>query len=107
MGLKGDKSSEAAAEVAALLLSKISPMGGISSKKMFGGYGIFHEGKMFGMVDSKGNIFLKADEHTQPDFEAKGAQKHSRMPYFTLPEEVMEEAEALIGWVEKAIEVSK
>lgn len=82
-------------------------MGGISSKKMFGGYGIFHEGKMFGMVDSKGNIFLKADEHTQPDFEAKGAQKHSRMPYFTLPEEVMEEAEALIGWVEKAIEVSK
>ena len=47
---------------------------------MFGGHSVFHEAKMFGIVDSKGNYFFKVDETNKADFEQKeydNATNHS------------------------------
>ena len=38
--------------------------GAIQSKKMFGGYGIYHDGVMFALV-SDDTLYLKADETTR------------------------------------------
>jgi len=54
MGVKGDKTSQDSVLAAELLVEKLISIGSITSKKMFGGHGIFHEGKMFAIVDSKG-----------------------------------------------------
>ena len=60
MGVKGDKMKQDSVLATELLLEKLARINGISSKKMFGGHGIFHDGKMFGMVDSKGvNILIQ------------------------------------------------
>ena len=61
MGIKGDKLIQDSVTAAELLVSKLDSIGGISTKRMFGGIGIFHEGKMFCIVDSKGQCFLKVD----------------------------------------------
>ena len=107
MGVKGDKMTNNSSLSAELLVEKLQPINGVTSKKMFGGFGVFHEGKMFGMVDSKGNCFLKADDSNRSDFEAKGSQKHGKMPYSSIPQEILEDTNTLISWARKSIAISK
>lgn len=107
MGNKGDKLSQDSVISAEELVTKLSPIGGISSKKMFGGHGIFHDGKMFGIIDSKGRAFLKVNTATASDFIKKEAEQHSRMPYFSIPIEVLETPEELLKWARNSIEVSR
>lgn len=107
MGKKGDKQSQDGASAVEDLLDKFSAISGVSSKKMFGGYGIFHEGKMFGIIDSKGNSFLKVTDENRKAFDDAGAEQHSRMPYFSIPSEVLTNQKTLISWAKKSIKVSK
>ena len=107
MGIKGAKADGDLHLSAAFIEEKLASIPGITTKKMFGGYGIFHEGKMFGMVNSKGSYLLKANDETRPAFEALNAEKHSRMPYFTIPTKVLEDHEELISWANLAISISK
>lgn len=107
MGLKRDKNTALSNEVAAQFSERVKSIDGITLKRMFGGSGIFHEGKMFGLVDSKGNCFLKATEETREDFLAKGSEPHSRMPYYSVPEEMMDNQDQLLYWTNNAITTSK
>ena len=107
MGKKGDKLTNDSVTSAEAMVEKLKSIKGISSKKMFGGHGIFHEGKMFGIVNSKGEWYLKADESSVPDFEEKGAHKHGRMPYYSIPEAVINDDKILKTWAKKSIAISK
>lgn len=107
MGQKGDKLTQDMVLVAELLINKLAPIGGISSKKMFGGYGIFHDGKMFSIIDSHGDCFMKADDSNKKQFEARGSSQHSRMPYFSIPDEVFNNHDELILWANKSIAIAK
>ncbi len=107
MGKKGDKLTSDSDISANLLVTKLESIGGVTSKKMFGGHGIFHENKMFGIVDSKGVCFLKTDETTLPDFEAANSDKHSRMPYYSIPLVVLKDQKKLMAWAKDSIRISK
>lgn len=74
---------------------------------MFGGHGLFHDQKMFGMIDSKGKCFLKADGDLAVNFKEKGAEKHSRMPYYSVSEQIIENPRELKDWVKRSIKASK
>ena len=84
-------------------------------KKMFGGVGIFRHGLMYGLALSDGQISLKADELTVPDFEAEGCSeweykrkdgKAATMGYWYIPEFLQDDSEALLEWSLKAFEVA-
>ena len=107
MGEKGKKLSQESVLTTDLLLEKLSPIGGLTSKKMFGGHGIFHEGKMFALVDPTGQGYLKTDDSNRTDFESYGSHKHKPMPYYSIPDEIFNDPEALVKWAEKSIEISK
>ena len=107
MGVKGSKSTEDGRLAAELLISRLEPIEGVSSKKMFGGHGIFHEGKMFAIIDSKGVAYFKVDDSNRADYEQNGAHKHGKMSYYTLPDVVLNDSQALLTWAEKSIELSK
>ena len=107
MGRKGDKSGQNSVLIAELLTEKLASIGGITSKKMFGGHGIFHEGKMFGIIDSQGQCFMKADESNKINFEKKGSVRHSRMPYFSVPDEVFNDLDELVSWAKISIAIAK
>lgn len=107
MGIKGDKLTNASSEAAEAFLNKIDSIGQISSKKMFGGHGIFHADKMFGIVDSKGQIFIKYNGLIKEAFEEMDAVQHGRMPYISIPDEIFSKENELLDWVNKAIESSK
>ncbi len=107
MGIKGDKNTGVANLTALEMEEKLASIGKISTKRMFGGHGLFHDGKMFGMIDSKGQRYLKADDSLKAKFEAKGAEKHKRMPYYSIPANVVDDLDELLSWAKSAINATK
>lgn len=107
MGIKGEKLSNESTNTAEVLLDRLSALDDVTIKKMFGGHGVFHEEKMFGMVDSKGQAYLKVDSTNINAYESRNAHQHGKMSYFSIPEEIMNDQKLLIGWARKSIALSK
>ncbi|MEP1094405.1 MAG: TfoX/Sxy family protein [Cyclobacteriaceae bacterium] len=106
MGQKGDKHTNESQLAAELLLEKLQTIEGVTCKKMFGGHGIFHEGKMFSIIDSKGQVFLKTNDETASKYLEKESVQHSRMPYHSVSDEILSSSE-LVDLAKEAIEISK
>ena len=107
MGTKGDKQTAASATTAEALVEALQPLGEVTTKKMFGGHGIFAAGTMFALVDSSGRAFLRAGDANRAALEAAGAEQHGRMPYLSLPDTVRADSEALLAWAGDALAVAR
>ncbi len=93
------------------LVDQLSGLGGVYTKRMFGGVGFFKDGRMFGMIAD--DLFrLKADAASQSDFEQAGMSPfapygdHRTMPYWEVPADVLEDAFLLCVWATKAHEAA-
>ncbi len=87
---------------------------GVTSRAMFGGYGIYKDGIIFAII-ADGVLYFKADEKTQEEFKKYESapfiyksprNKPITMSYWQLPEEVMEDHLQLEEWVKKSMESS-
>jgi DNA transformation protein len=107
MGNKGSTEKEASSAAAEGLKHKLSSLGDIRLRKMFGGYGVFEQDKMFALVDREGSIFFKADETIIHLYEEAGSSKHSRMPYYRLPKKLLADETKLNEWAQSSITVSR
>jgi DNA transformation protein len=107
MGEKGVRLTGDATETAAQLVDALGSLGDVTSKKMFGGYGIFGDGVMFALIDSAGIAHLRTDQSTTLQFEDAGSVKHARMPYWSIPEAVYGHEDNLIIWATEALKVAK
>ncbi|MFC6287832.1 TfoX/Sxy family protein [Nocardioides sp. GCM10027113] len=107
MGEKGARQSAEGAERAAMLVESLEPLGPVTSRTMFGGHGIFLDGTMFALVDTRGAAYLRADDATAPDFEAAGSERHGRMPYWRIPDAVLQDPDQLLAWGGRAGEVAR
>lgn len=87
----------------------------VKTRRMFGGHGFYHAGKMFGL-EAEGKIYFKVDDETRPDYEAMESQPFQysskdrtsvTMSYWMVPEEVLEDREKAVAWARKAIGVAQ
>lgn len=85
----------------------------ISSRRMFGGVGLYSEGLFFALIDDD-SLYFKVDDTNRQDFEAEGmgpfrpyGDDSHVMQYYEVPAELLEDPERLRPWVEKAIEVAR
>ncbi|MGH8459139.1 MAG: TfoX/Sxy family protein [Nevskiales bacterium] len=92
------------------LLELLTPLGGVRAQRMFGGYGIYRDGLMFGLVANE-VLYLKTDESSRAAFEARGLppftyQRSGKpaivMSYHRAPEDALEESETLCRWARDA-----
>lgn len=107
MGKKGSKLTEESVVTAEYLVDSFEPLGEITSKKMFGGHGIFGDGVMFAIVDSAGRSFLRVDDTTREAYESAGSDAHGRMPYQSIPDSIAENDAQLLEWAGQALTVAK
>jgi DNA transformation protein len=90
---------------------------GVTSKKMFGGFGLYLDGRIFAIIVSNGELYFKVDDALKEKFKkydshpfvytghkTKGAVE---MPYWLLPEEIMEDKDTLYDWVQASARLSK
>ena len=78
----------------------------ITSKRMFGGFGIFESGAMFALISSEGKIHFKADQSNRKRFEDAGAEKHGKMPYYEVPQNVLQDEQTLHEWARDSIGIA-
>lgn len=102
MGKKGERRSGVAKVAAEELVERLSALGDVRSRGMFGGFGIFTEDAMFALVDSKGAPHLRATGELAEALQAHGAARHGKMPYYAIPAEILDADEELLGWAKNA-----
>ena len=98
-----------------LLNDVFSSLKGIKAKRMFGGYGLYQDGIIFGII-ADDELYFKADDRNRPEYEARGSKpftyeakgnKRIALSYWQLSAEVMEDRDLLAEWVKRAVAVSK
>ncbi len=83
---------------------------GITSRQMFGGYGIYKNGVFFALI-AEGELYFKDDAGNRKYFEELGSSpfvyenngKPLTMSYWKLPEEIMENRHEIPMWVERSV----
>jgi DNA transformation protein len=95
------------------VLDLLEPLGPVSARRMFGGYGIYLDRLMFALVASD-TLYLKVDDESRGEFEAAGLDafrytkkgKSYQMSYHAAPENALEDAELLGDWARKAVDAA-
>jgi len=90
------------------------PFGAVTIKRMFGGHGIYADGLMFAL-EAGGEIFLKTDSESLPQFEARGLKpfvfdsSRGRMTtsYRLLPDDAHDDDSELRRWATLALETAR
>jgi len=84
-------------------------LAGLEARAMFGGYGLYANGKFFGLL-LKGRLYFRTDAATRAAYSERGMkpfrprdnQELSR--YWEVPADVIEDAAQLEAWARGAIE---
>ncbi len=85
------------------VLHLLAPLGDVRVRRMFGGRGLFLEGRMFALISRNGGLFLKADEINKGEFEARGCLAHNDIFYFSTPDEALQSWEEMAPWAQGAV----
>lgn len=94
----------------------LANVSGVTSKRMFGGYGLYKDGVIFAIITKESKLYFKVGDSNQKYFEELGSKpfvyefkqgKKGQMPYWELPQEIMEDSDEVVSWVERSVLVSK
>jgi DNA transformation protein len=88
-------------------------LGQVDAKRMFGGFGIYHDDLMFGLV-ADDVLYLKADAESAPAFvDRQLAQfqylkqgKPVRLSFYAAPEEIFDDPDEARDWATRACEAA-
>lgn len=101
------KSSSSSFEI--FVVDQLSELGTVTSRKMFGGVGLYCDDLFFGLI-AHDQLFLKVDDQTRGLFEQARCMpfrpypdRPSTMQYYSVPVAVLESAPALVEWAGRAV----
>ncbi len=87
---------------------------GIESKAMFGGWGLYKNGVVFGII-ADDQLYFKAGDRNRKDYEDSGSspftyvaagRKKVTMSYWEVPANVIENRDELEQWIDQSCKVS-
>lgn len=89
---------------------QLAGIDGLSSRRMFGGVGLYSGDRFFGLL-ADNTLYLKADDLNRGDFLARGMQPFRpyrnrpelSMSYYAVPADVLEDADTLLAWARRAV----
>ena len=88
-------------------------VGPLTTRKMFGGLGIYAEGTIFAILMSDGQLKLKGAGDMADTFDAEGwerwtyqrenSDKVAAMPYWSVPDALLDDPEEASDWARRAL----
>jgi len=87
-------------------------VGHITTRKMMGGLTVYADGQVFAILDSDGQLFLKASGDMAKRLEAAGGKlftyegkngKTGHMNYWTMPEDALDEPAVAAEWAREVL----
>lgn len=96
------------------VLGLLLPFGPVTARAMFGGYGLYLDGVMFGLI-AYDTLFFKVDDGNREDyikagtgpFTYQGKRRPIEMSYYQIPEAIMESPTILATWAERALQAAR
>jgi len=88
---------------------------GISSRAMFGGWGFYRDGKIFGII-ADGKLYFKVDDSNKSEYVSYGSKafeyhgkkgKSVTMSYWEVPSDILENREELEEWIERSLAIHR
>lgn len=100
-------------EFAQHLMDVFRLFGQIEVKRMFGGHGVFREGRMFALAVDE-TLYLKADAENVAHFHRLGLTpfeyrrkgKPTKLSYYLAPDAVLEDCSAAAHWAQRSYEAA-
>ena len=92
------------------LIDQLKAFGPVTTKRMFGGAGLYQQGVFFGIV-ADDTLYFKIDDANKADYEAAGSGPFRpfgtyAMGYYEVPADVLEDPDELVLWAKKAFEAT-
>jgi DNA transformation protein and related proteins len=86
---------------------------GITARGMFGGFGLYKDGIIFGLIDND-RLYFKVDVSNEKEYEEKGSKpftymhngKSMQMTYWEVPDVILENRDEIETWLQKSVAVS-
>jgi DNA transformation protein len=93
------------------VIEQFRELGAVTTRKMFGGSGVYFDGKFFALLDND-ELYLKVDDTNRPQFEQAGAHAFEPWPghvmngYWSVPADVLEDPAALASWAQGSLSIA-
>jgi DNA transformation protein len=92
------------------ILEQLARLPRVTSRRMFGGVGLYSDGVFFAIIDND-TVFFKVDDSTRETFVERGSEPFRpykdrpevSMSYFQVPAEILEDADELVPWARAAV----
>jgi DNA transformation protein len=96
------------------VIGRLLPLGPVTARRMFGGFGIYLDEVMFGLI-AWNRLYFKVDDGNRVDYEGAGSEPFSyqgrnrpvSMSYWWVPQGVYDDTDALVAWAEKAMDAAR
>jgi len=96
------------------ILDQLRELGDVSSRRMFGGAGLYSDEFFFGLI-SDDTLYLRVDDSNRADYTARGAgpfrpyadRPQLSMSYYEAPAEVLEDVRQLAEWARRSVAVAQ
>jgi DNA transformation protein and related proteins len=106
------KRKTSSSSFATFVLDQLSELGPVTSRRMFGGVGLYCDDLFFGLIAAD-QLYLKVDDRTRGFFEDAGGtpfrpfpDRPATMNYYSVPVDVLESAPVLVEWAGRAVAVA-
>ena len=97
----------------AYVLEQLAGLAGLSTRRMFGGVGLYCEELFFGLIDND-TLYLRVNDDNRADYTARGMspfrpyadRPELSMSYYEAPADVLEDAAQLVSWARRSVAVA-
>ncbi len=109
---RGSRSLRVTDGFRSFVLDQLEELGGVTPRPMFGGIGLYHHGRFFGIA-ARDVLYLKVDDQTRGEYVAAGmrpfkpfAGRPVTMQYYEVPAEILESRTDLARWARRAVDAA-
>jgi DNA transformation protein and related proteins len=95
------------------VVEQLSLLGRVTVRRMFGGAGLYCDGKMFGLV-ADDVPYLKVDDSNREHFVQAGSgpfipfpDKAMAMPYYEIPVDILEDPPMVAQWAQRSLDIAR
>ena len=89
---------------------QLSGLGGVSSRRMFGGAGLYCDEFFFALIDDD-TLYLRVNDANRADFTTRGMgqfrpyaeRPELSMSYYKTPADVLEDPAQLVSWARRSV----
>jgi DNA transformation protein len=95
------------------VLEQLAGLGRVAPRRMFGGVGLYHEERFFGLIAGD-TLYFKVNDSNRGDYEARGMSRFRPFPdkpywsmtYYEVPVDTLEDADDCVLWARKSIAIA-